>query len=87
MKIGKYEIRWSQLLAIAVTILFLYMVLTRIFGHSATDFSLVLTAFGTLGTWIINLESRFSTINREIGEFKTSMLHFRNEVMEKLEVK
>lgn len=73
MKIGEYEITWYQVLAVALTILFFYMVIMRILGHSATNFTLLITASGTLVTWMYSLEHRFSALNREVGEMHINM--------------
>ncbi len=75
MKIGNYEVTWYQALAVALTILFFYMVLTRIFGHSVTDLSIVISLFGMLCTWLYNL-------NREVGEVKTKFNEFKQEFKE-----
>ncbi len=78
MKIGRYEVTWYQALAVALTALFFYMVLTRIFGHSATDFALTTTLFGMLGTWLYNL-------NREVGELKTELKNFKESIHEEFQ--
>lgn len=78
MKIGKYEVTWDQALAVALTVLFIYMLLTRIFGHSASDFALAATAFGTIGSWIYKL-------NREVGELKIEFKSFKEGIHNELQ--
>lgn len=73
-------------LDILIVILFLlsvYFVLTRIFGHSATDLTITLTFIGALGTLLYRL-------NREFGEFKMKTVMSFEKIhtdMEKLKTK
>ncbi len=88
MKIGRYEVTWYQTLAVVLTLLLLCMIITRIFGHSATDIMIIMTAFSTFGTWIYNLEKRTSGIEREVGELKTHVQHgFANVKKDVSEIK
>ena len=48
----------------------LYLFLTRIFGHSPTDFQLIIWIAGFFGTALLKIFSIVYGINREIGELK-----------------
>lgn len=69
-------------LALDVTILILffmavYFILTRIFGHSATDLTITVTLFCLLGSMLYKL-------NREVGEFKLNVVHSFEKIGEDL---
>lgn len=66
MKINRFT--WIDALTIILFLLAVYFILTRIFGHSATDLVISITLFGTLGGLLYNL-------NREIGEFKVKTIN------------
>ena len=57
------KINLIDIAIIALFFLAVYFVLTRIFGHSATDLSITITLFTLLGSMLYKL-------NREVGEFK-----------------
>jgi len=66
------KISWIDILIIILFIATLYFVLTRIFGHSASDLTISISLFILLGSLIYK-------INREIGEFKVKTINsFRN---------
>lgn len=52
-----------NVLIIVLFIVAIYFILTRIFGHSATDLTIGITLFTFLGVLLYRL-------NREFGEFK-----------------
>ena len=64
-----------DLVIVLLFLLFVYFVLTRIFGHSATDFTIMITLFTILGGLLYNL-------NREFGEFKVKTVHGFGKVRE-----
>ena len=57
------KIRWIDIIIIILFILAVYFILTRIFGHSASDLAISITLFTLLAAGMYKL-------NREIGEFK-----------------
>ena len=61
-----------DLFIIVLSLLFFYFVLTRIFGHSATDFTIAIGAFSAIGTLFYKLYSNLYKLNREVGEFKSN---------------
>lgn len=70
------KITWVQALSIVLFVLVVYMILTRIFGHSATDLAITITLFTLLYVNQYHL-------NREVGEIrittKQSFEKFREE--------
>lgn len=62
----KIKFDWVDVLIIALFVIVIYMVLTRIFGHSATDLAIMMGLFALL------FMNQYK-INREIGEIKTTM--------------
>ena len=57
------KISWIDVMIIILFILSVYFILTRIFGHSATDVTISVTLFTLIGGLLYKL-------NREFGEFK-----------------
>jgi len=77
---GKY-IKWIDVLSFILFILAVYFILTRIFGHSATDLTITVTLFGGLGVLLYKL-------NREFGEFKVETINsFRRSKEDMTELK
>ncbi len=70
---------WVDGLMILLSVLVIYMILTRIFGHSATELTIMITLFTLLG---INQYK----LNRELGEqnmmIKGSFERMRDAVQE-----
>lgn len=66
---------WTDALLIILFIAVLYLILTRIFGHSASDLSILIGLFTLLFTNQYRL-------NREIGEVKMTMKHSFEKVKE-----
>ncbi len=57
---------WTQAASIILFILAVYMILTRLFGHSVTDLAI------TAGLFTLLFINQYH-LNREMGEMKTSM--------------
>ena len=57
------KIDWLDIVLIALFVMAVYFILTRIFGHSAADLTISVTLFTFLGGLLYKL-------NRELGEFK-----------------
>lgn len=64
----KTKFGWIDALSIALFILAVYLILTRIFGHSATDITIGITLFAILTNLLYKL-------NREFGEFKVKTIY------------
>ncbi|MBI2507642.1 hypothetical protein HYV89_01685 [Candidatus Woesearchaeota archaeon] len=62
------KIDWLKILLIILFLLSVYLVLTRIIGHSATDLAITISIFTFLGGLLYNL-------NREFGEFKIKTIY------------
>ncbi len=58
---------WIDAVIIIFFLLAVYFMLTRIFGHSATDLSITAAFFISLAGFLYNL-------NREFGEFKVKTI-------------
>lgn len=57
------KITWIQALSIVLFVLVVYMILTRIVGHSATDLAVA------IGLFILLFTNQYA-LNREVGELK-----------------
>ena len=67
-------INWIlNLLLIILLIIGAYLLITRILGHSPTDFQIILWMVGFFGTAILKTFSLIYGLNREIGELKTNI--------------
>ena len=64
-----------DIIIIILSILSIYFILTRIFGHSATDTTISVTLFTLLGGLLYKL-------NRELGEFKIRTMNSFNNLKE-----
>jgi len=85
---------------VLMLILFFYLLLTRILGHSATDLQLFISFIGILSVIFIaiyqslnkldqritRLETHFSYMKRDIKEIKENLVSI-NEVLEKIKNK
>ena len=72
------------LLWIVMLILF-YMILTRIFGHSATDIQIYLgfiSGFLIIMGFFMRSNDNYNKLNREVGEIKISMTHSFQKIKE-----
>ena len=62
-----------DIIIILLFILAVYFILTRIFGHSATDITISITLFTLIGGLLYKL-------NREFGEFRIKTIHAFKEL-------
>src|SRR3989344_9382854 len=62
----KNTINWIDILSFMLFALAVFFILTRIFGHSATDLTISITLFSAVGMLLYKL-------NREFGEFKVKI--------------
>ena len=75
----KIKFTWIDALIIIMFIVVVYMLLTRIFGHSATDLAIMAGLFGLL------FVNQFKA-NRERGEMKVNMSHSFNKIKEDIDL-
>lgn len=69
------KIKFIDIYIIVMFLLAVYFILTRIFGHSATDITISSTLFTALGILIYKL-------NREFGEFKIKTIYSFEKIRE-----
>ena len=62
------KINWIDLLIVGLFLLTVYFILTRIFGHSASDLTISVSLFTFLGSLLYKL-------NREVGELKINTVN------------
>ena len=62
------KINWIDLLIVGLFLLTVYFILTRIFGHSASDLTISVSLFTFLGSLLYKL-------NREVGELKVNTVN------------
>jgi len=62
------KINWMDIITIILFILAVYFILTRIFGHSATEITISVTLFTLIGGLLYKL-------NREFGEFRVKTIN------------
>ena len=75
---------WDILLWLMMAIL-LFMILTRVFGNSATDVQIylgIITSMIVIVGYMMKLMENDSKLNREIGEIKTNMSNSFDKVRE-----
>lgn len=60
------KINWIQVLSIILFVIVVYMILTRLFGHSATDLAI------TVGLFVLLFINQYQ-LNREVGEIKSAL--------------
>lgn len=72
------KISLIDIIIILLSILAVYFIITRIFGHSATDLTISVTLFTLLGGLLYKL-------NREIGEFKIKTMNSFKMLKEDIE--
>lgn len=81
----KKKIEWLEILFWMIMIVLFIMILTRIFGKSATDIQIYLAFFASLliimGR-IIKLNNNFGKLSREIGEFKIKTINSFDKIKE-----
>ncbi len=71
----KNKFTWIDGLIVLIFMVVVYMLLTRIFGHSATDLAI------TVGLFVLLFTNQYK-INREMGELKSNMAHSFNKIRE-----
>ncbi len=87
------EINWIESILILILIILFVMILTRIFGNTATDIQVYLAFFSGLtavAMYAINIHRDVSNylikLNREVGEIKAEMINsfkkVRNDINE-----
>ncbi len=69
------KFKWIDILIIALFLLVVYFILTRIFGHSASDLTIMISLFAFLGSLIFKLTFFVFNFNREFGEFKIKTIN------------
>ncbi len=72
------KIDWLKIILVILFILSVYLVLTRIIGHSATDFAITISIFTFLGGLLYSL-------NREFGEFKIKTINAFDKMKKDIE--
>lgn len=82
MRKGKKKvINWIlNILIIILIIVGIYLFVTRILGHSPTDFQLILWLFGFLVAVILKISALIYGLNREIGEIKANIKSSFNKI-------
>ncbi len=75
------RINWLEVLFWIIILLLLAMVLTRIFGHSATDVQIYLAFISGL----LVVMTQIVKMNREIGEIKIQMKNSFRKVRDDIE--
>ena len=76
------KIIWLDVLGIAALIFAVYLILTTIFGNSATPTEVTLMLFLGLGSLF---GSQIYKLNREVGEIKINMKHSFNNIKEDMD--
>lgn len=71
------RINLIDVLIIILFVVTIYFILTRIFGHSASDLTISISMFTLLGSLLYK-------INREIGEFKIKTINSFERLREDL---
>ncbi len=69
------KIGWLEVLIMVMFVIVVYMILTRLFGHSATDLAI------TVGLFTLLFANQYK-INRELGEIKISITQSFERVKE-----
>ncbi len=69
------KLDWIDILLIILFLLAVYFILTRIFGNSASDLTIMFTLFGLLTTALYKL-------NREFGELSVKINNMDNNIKE-----
>lgn len=76
-------------LDVVLLLLFLlsvYFILTRIFGHSATDLTITVSLFTFLGTLLFRVMHILLGLNREFGEFKVKTIQSFGNMKQDMQV-
>ncbi len=75
----KIKVRWPDIIALIFFLLAIYLILTIIFGHSATPIEVTVTLFGGLAFLVYR-------INREVGEVKISIKYGFKKIKEDMDI-
>ncbi len=67
---SKKKIDWLYMLFWVFVVIFIIMILTRIFGHSATDLQIFISISGIFFTSIADLYRRIGNIESDIRQIK-----------------
>lgn len=78
----KFKFSWIDIIIIILFLLSLYLILTRIFGHSATDLTITISLFTFLGSLVFKLTYFILNFNREFGEFKIKSINSFDNIKE-----
>ncbi len=80
------KINWLEILLWAIMVVLFIMILTRIFGNSATDIQIYLAFFSSLvlvAGYMISSNNKIMShivkLNREVGEIKAEVNSFRKD--------
>lgn len=66
---------WFDIIIILLFLFSVYLILTRIFGNSASDLSIIVSLISFSGSLIARVMYAVYNLNREIGEFKIRTAH------------
>lgn len=78
----KYKLHWAEIVALILFLFAVYLILTTIFGDSATPIEVTAILFGSLGTLFVKVYSSLYKLNREVGEMNLMMKHSFQKVKE-----
>jgi hypothetical protein len=62
-----------------------YFILTRIFGHSATDATIIVSLFSILSAFLIKINTSLYKLNRELGEFAIENKHCLTSINKRID--
>lgn len=82
----KFKFSWIDILIIILFLLSLYLILTRIFGHSASDLTIIISLSTFLGSIIFKVSYIIFNLNRETGEIKIQMKNSFQKVREDIDL-
>jgi hypothetical protein len=73
----KTKFEWIDALIIALFLLSVYLILTRLFGHSATDLQIIFSVFSIYTSALFYIFNFLYKMNRELGEIKTEIRNLK----------
>jgi TRAP-type mannitol/chloroaromatic compound transport system permease large subunit len=71
----KMKFNWIDVLIIVLFIVVLYLLLSRIFGHSPTDLTVSVSLFTFLGAVVFRMQYILLNLSREVGGIKINMIN------------
>ncbi len=71
---------WFDVLIIILFLLSVYFILTRIFGESASDLTIIVSLFSFFGSLFVRTIYVIYNLNREVGEFKVNSMSSFNRI-------